>query len=121
MAIAFYISLSILLVLIVAWLIAEVRWSRVVRVALGLLCILYLCYQTWATAAVSDQRVMMHVECIDLIQRLLRDGETTTVGDAIDAYKKKFEATGDPGAAVTRMILDLQERDASDGGRKTAP
>jgi hypothetical protein len=64
---------------------------------------------------------MIHVECIDLIQRLLRDGETTKVGDAIDAYKKKFEETNDPGAAATRMMLDLQARDAADGGRKKIP
>jgi hypothetical protein len=121
MAIAFYISLFVLLVLIVTWLIAEVWWSRAVRVALDLLCILYLCFQTWATATVSDQRVMIHVECIDLIQHLLRDGKTTKVGDAIDAYKEKLAETDDPGAAATRMISDLQARNAADGGRGQMP
>ena len=117
----FAVSTIAAIALLALWLVAEFCWSRAVRVGIGLGVVLYLCYQIWATASSADVPVIVHGQCVGLMERLLREGREPKVRQALRAYREGCDETHDEETAVFRMLSVLQEPEAGEQRRAIAP
>jgi hypothetical protein len=96
--------------LIVAWLVAEFRWRRSLRVVLGVACILVPFMWLSAVIYTSNLLTDMHRFSLDRIERLLQERRESQVHRALRAYDETYQETGSAKAAVFRMNSALLEQ-----------
>jgi len=96
--------------LLVAWLVAEFRWRRWVRVTLGIVCILVP--SVWLSGVIYTSNLLTswHRFGLGRIERLLQEQREPQVRRALRVYDETYQETGSDKAAVFRMNSVLLEQ-----------
>lgn len=97
------------IVLLTCWVVAEFRWRRSVRLALGLACLLFPCLWMWAGISSVNARAILHGAAFEMIDRSLEEGREVQVRKALQAYRETLEETGCSLSAVMRLNNTLLE------------
>ena len=105
--------------LVVLWLVAEFRWRRSVRVALGIACMLVPFMWLSGVIYTSNLLADWHRFGLCKIERLLHERREPQVRRALRVYDEAYQQTGSAKAAVFRMNSVLLE--SNSGGTEPAP
>jgi len=102
----------------VAWLVAEFRWRRSLRIGLGIAWTLILFLWIFTVVSATDSTLLFHRTGLWRINRLLGDGRETEVRDALTVYDEAYEQTGSARQAALKMNWVLTEVVNSNGGKE---
>lgn len=99
----------LLLCCFLAWLIAEWRGERWLRMSLGLLCMLVLFIGIYVVVQSAGMQSAMYHIGLQQIDRAVQQGDLVRARRAIWIYDETLTQTGSPKAAITNMLKALEE------------
>jgi|DewCreStandDraft_4_1066084.scaffolds.fasta_scaffold75705_2 hypothetical protein len=106
--------LTLLLVVFLAWIIAEWRAQRWLRIGLGLLCMILLAMGIYIVIDSTNRQFFLYSDGLRQIDAILQQGETERARRVIGIYRTTLTETGNHKAALASMIIALRESGDSD-------
>lgn len=102
--------LTILVIfLFIGWLAAEIRGSKIIRISLGVICMMILGIGIYVVMQSSDMLLAMHRYCLQKIEKKIESGEIKSVQQSIQSYEQTYQETSSTKAAITQMIEQLSK------------
>jgi len=81
----------IVVVIVCAWVVAEFRARRRIRLVVGVTCILLLCLGLYCAINSADLQVHAYRVCFQLVDRRLAQHQEKLVKQAVESYVRSHE------------------------------